>query len=252
MNRVLAHVWERSERPLSAVPRWILYLLAVALAAQIGWQLARRAEAPSAADLPLAPSAQALRFASFGETAALARLAMIWLQAFDSRGDNAISYQRLDYGRLLAWLDAILAIDPRNGYPLFAAARVYAENPDPQKARRVFDFIEAEFSRDPNRHWPALAHAALLAKHRLKDLPLARRYAAEIQRQATDLTVPDWATQMEIFILEDMNELEAAKVMLGGLLATGRIRDPDERRFLQGRLKEIEERMKGSAERPSR
>ena len=51
---------------------------------------------------------------------------------------------------------------------------------------------------------------------------------------------------MEIFILEDMNELEAAKVMLGGLLATGRIRDPEERRFLEGRLEEIERRLQGA------
>jgi hypothetical protein len=230
------------------VPGWILCLLAAAGAAQIGWQFARRAEAPSAANLPAAPSAQALRLASLGETAALARLAMVWLQAFDSRGDNAIAYQRLDYGRLVAWLGAILATDPRSGYPLSAAARVYAENADAQKARLMFNFIEAEFSRDPNRRWPALAHVALLAKHRLNDLPLARRYAAAIQRQTTDSTVPDWARQMEIFILEDMNELEAAKVMLGGLLATGRIRDPDERRFLQGRLEEIERRMKNPAE----
>jgi hypothetical protein len=32
--------------------------------------------------------------------------------------------------------------------------------------------------------------------------------------------------------------------MLGGLLATGRIRDPEERRFLQGRLEELEQRLK--------
>jgi hypothetical protein len=110
----------------------------------------------------------------------------------------------------------------------------------------MFDFIEAQFLRDPDRRWAALAQAALLAKHRLNDLPLARRYAAEIQRRTTDPTIPSWARQMEIFILEDMNELEAAKVMLGGLLATGRIRDPEERRFLQGRLEEIERRLQGS------
>jgi hypothetical protein len=240
-------VKSRTERPLSAVPGWMLGLLAAAFIAQVAWQLARRAEAPSAADLPPAPSEQASRLASLGETAALARLAMLWLQAFDLRGDNAIPYQRLDYAHLVAWLAAIQATDPRSGYPLFAAARVYAENADPQKARRMFDFIETEFARDPNRRWPALAHAALLAKHRLHDLPLARRYAAAIQRQTTDPTIPSWARQMEIFILEDMNELEAAKVMLGGLLATGRIKDADERRFLQGRLEEIERRLKGPA-----
>ncbi len=240
------------ERAFSAVPAWILGLLAAAIAAQVGWQSAWRAQLPAASDLPPAPSAAALRLAAFGETAAFARLAMLWLQAFDSRGDNAIPYQRLDYDRLAAWLGAILATDPRSGYPLFAAARVYAENPDARKARRMFDFIEAEFARDPNGRWPALAQAALLAKHRLHDLPLARRYAAAIQRLTTDPTVPDWARQMEIFILEDMNELEAAKVMLGGLLATGRIRNPEERRFLQGRLEEIESRLKGQKTGPAR
>ena len=30
---------------------------------------------------------------------------------------------------------------------------------------------------------------------------------------------------MEPFILEDMNELEAAKVMIGGLLASGQVKD---------------------------
>ena len=233
-----------SERPLSAVSGAILGLLAAALAAQIAWQLAQRAAAPAATDLPPAPSIQALRLASLGEPAALARLAMVWLQAFDSRGDNAIPFQRLDYSRLVGWLHAILATDPRSEYPLFVAARVYAENSDPSKMRQILDFIFEEFSADPNRRWPALAHAALLAKHRLQDLPLARRYAAAIQKLADDDSVPVWARQMEIFILEDMNELEAAKVMLGGLLATGRIRDPEERRFLQNRLDELERRPK--------
>ena len=50
---------------------------------------------------------------------------------------------------------------------------------------------------------------------------------------------------MQIFILEDMNELEAAKVMLGGLLATGRVADPAERRFLEKRLEELKQRAEG-------
>ena len=248
MNRFLAN----DARALTAVPGWILWLLAGAIAAQVGWHSLRRAGAPAASDLPPAPSAPALRLASFGEPAALARLSMVWLQAFDSRGDNATPYQRLDYARLIAWLRAILATDPRSGYPLFVAARVYAENANPEKARRMFDFIFEEFARDPNARWPALAHAALLAKHRQNDLPLARRYAAAIQRLTTDPSVPSWARQMEIFILEDMNELDAAKVMLGGLLAAGRIQDPDERRFLQGRLEEIEQRLKDPGVRPAR
>ncbi len=235
-----------NERPLATVPVWIRGLLAAALAAQFAWQASRRAETPAATDLPPAPSPPALRLAGLGESAAFARLAMVWLLAFDSRAGNAVPYQNLDYGRLIDWLGAILATDPRSNYPLFAAARIYAENNDPEKARRMCEFVFAAFGADPNRRWPLLAHAALIAKHRLNDLPLARRYAAAIQRQTTDPTVPSWVRQMEIFILEDMDELAAAKVMLGGLLATGRIRDAEERRFLQGRLEQIERRLKSN------
>ena len=233
-----------SARPVSAVPAWIVATLAAGLALHVGWQLGVRAPGSSAEDLAAAPSAALLRVASLGEPPALARLAMVWLQAFDSRAGNNIPYQRLDYSRLGAWLRAILATDQRSMYPLFAAARVYAENPDPAKSRQMLDLIYREFPGDPNRRWPALAHAALLAKHRLNDLPLARRYAAAIERQTTDESIPLWARQMEIFILEDMDELEAAKVMLGGLLATGRIRDPVERKFLQERLEELERKTK--------
>ena len=240
-----------TERPVGAVPAWVLWLLSAALCAQIAWQVARRPGAPGAADLPPPPTRQALGAASLGEPAALARLTMIWLLAFDSQGDNNIPYQHLDYARLSAWLRAILATDPRSGYPLFAAARVYAENPEPAKVRLMLEFIYEEFGAAPNRRWPALAHAALLAKHRLADLPLALRYAAAIAQRTSDETVPLWAKQMEVFILEDMNELEAAKVMLGGLLATGRIRDPEERRFLEGRLKALEGRT-GTPRSPAR
>ena len=232
-----------TERPIASVPAWLLALLVVALAAQIAWRASQAPRAPAAADLPAPPSPTALRLASFGETAAFARLAMVWLLAFDSRGDNVIAYKDLDYGRLRGWLHAILALDPRSQFPLFAAARVYADNPDAARTREMLDFIYSQFLEDPNARWPALAHAALLAKHRLHDLPLARRYASAVQRLATDEAVPLWARQMEIFILEDMNELAAAKVMLGGLLASGRIRDPGERRFLEGRLKELERRL---------
>ncbi len=231
-----------TQRALQAVPGWIRAALLASLAAQLGMQALRPPPAAAAQDLPPAPRAQTLRAASLGEPAALSRLAMLYLQAYDLGAGNALPYQRLEYGRLVQWLRAILDTDPRSDYPLFAAARVYAEVEDPAKCREMLAFIHQAFLEDPGRRWPWLAHAALLAKHRLHDLPLARRYAADIQRLATGPGVPLWAQQMEIFILEDMDELEAAKILLGGLLASGRIQDPQERRFLQGRLKELERR----------
>jgi hypothetical protein len=188
-------------------------------------------------EVPPAPSVNALRLASVGEREALARLLALYVQSFDLRRD---------YVHLLGWLRNVLELDPRSPYPLFLAARVYAESPDPSRVRLALDFVYQEFFRDPDRRWPALAHAALVAKHRLGDLALARRYASAVQRHTTSPEVPLWAKQMEIFILEDMNELAAAKIMLGGLLESGTVQDPAEVRFLQQRLQELEARITGA------
>ena len=232
----------RDERALRELPAWLWLALALALAAQLAWRAHEPSPSVRQADLPPAPSAAALRLASFGEPEAAARLAMLYLQAFDYGGANTSPYRRLDYGRLVGWLGAILELDPRSDYPLFAAARVYADTPDAAQSRRVLDFIYRAFLADPDRRWAALAHAALLAKHRLKDLPLARQYAAAIQRDTRSPDVPLWARQMEVFILEDMNELEAARIMLGGMLDSGAIHDADEARFLRQKLEELERR----------
>ncbi len=241
----------RDARALTAIPRWLWAFLLAALIAQVAWRAATRPGAPGAAELPPAPSAQALRLASFGEPEAAARIAMLYLQAFDLGGGSDTPYRNLDYRRLVAWLRSILALDPRSEYPLFSAARIYAEVPDPARSRLMLEFVHEEFLRDPNRRWPWLAHAALLAKHRLKDLPLARRYAAAVQRYASAPDVPLWAKQMEIFILEDMDEVEAARIMLGGLLESGAVRDADEARFLRQHLEELEARRAKGGAKPS-
>lgn len=226
----------RDQRPLAAVPAWVWTALAASLALQLALHLALGRPRVGAGDLPPAPSAGALRLAAFGESAAAARVTMLYLQAFDMT--------TVDYARLTAWLRRALELDPRSQYPLFTAARVHAENRDLARARVALEFVYEQFLLDPNRRWPWLAHGALLAKHRLKDLALARRYAAAIDRHTTAADVPLWARQMEIFILEDMNELEAARIMLGGLLASGQVTDPAELRFLQERLEALEAKAK--------
>jgi hypothetical protein len=233
----------RDERALGQVPRWIWLALAATLAGHVAWRAAEWHGAMRAEDLPVAPSPQALGLASFGEREAASRLVMLYLQAFDLGGGNALPFQRLDYARLIGWLRAAVALDPRSDYPLFSAARLYAEVDDASKSRLMLEFIHEQFLHDPNRRWQWLAHAALLAKHRLRDLPLARRYAKAIDRHTTAADVPLWARQMEIFILEDLNELEAAKIMLGGLLASGAVHDAGEARFLKQRLDELEARL---------
>jgi len=229
-------------RPLSAIPLWIIVLLFSGLAVQIAWQGWRGAPQAQIIDLPPPPSPLLLRAVSLGESELAARIAVLYLQAYDLRGGNSVPYQHLDYTRLIEWLRTIVQTDPKSSYALFSAARIYDENPDPTKCRAVLEFLHETFKRDPDRRWPWLAHAALVAKHRIGDLTLALRYARAIDGAVRDPRAPLWAKHMEIFVLEDMNEIEAARVMLGGLVASGQVRHPAELLFLQGRLKQLERR----------
>lgn len=231
-----------TQRPISGIPRAAVAFLALALAAQIALKIIAPRPSARAEDLPPAPGIRTLRLASFGEPVALAKGLMLYLQAFDYQSGTKIPYRDLDYDRLEAWLARILELDPQGQYPLLAASRLYAEVPVEAKQRSMLEFVYRQFLLDPNRRWPWLAHATVIAKHRLHDLPLALRYARAIQGSATAADVPLWAKQMQAFILEDMNELEAARLVIGGYIQSGQVKDPGELKFLDERLKELERR----------
>ena len=231
------------ERPVAQLPRWVVGFFVVALAVQLGLGSVQQRPQVRAEDLPVPPSADVLRLAAFGEPVALAKLLMLYVQAFDYQAGSRVPYRDLDYDRLGAWLGRILELDPSGQYPLMLASRLYAEVPDPAKQRKMLELVYREYLKDPNRRWPWLAHATVIAKHELKDLPLARRYAVALQKHTTIPDAPVWVKQMEPFILEDMNELEAAKVLIGGMVASGQVKDERDLRLLERRLQVLEERI---------
>jgi hypothetical protein len=241
MAALLHDAWRQRERPLAAVPRAVVLILLIALAAQIIWRVASPEPRAAAVDLPRPPSAAVLRLFSFGDPVTLARLLTFWLQAFDNQPGVSIPFRQLDYERVAQWLDRILELDPAADYPLLAAARVYAEVNDPARQRVMLEFVYRKFMEDPDRRWPWLAHAVYVAKHRLQDLPLARGYARALARHASAHAVPHWARQLEIYVLEDMGEIEAARILIGGLLESGEITDAHELKFLEERLRRLEE-----------
>jgi hypothetical protein len=223
-------------------PRSLLLAVLFALTLQILWQASRPPARARAQDLPPAPSPATLKLAALGDPVALSKATMLYVQGFDEQAGVSIAWRNLDYAKVALWLQRVLDLDPRSQYPLLAASEVYGSVSDPARARLMLDFVYARFTEDPNRRWPWLAHAALVAKHRLHDLPLARRYAAAIRMQATGPNVPAWARELEIFIAEDMNELVAARALIGGLLQSGQITDPNELKFLAARLDQLNQK----------
>jgi hypothetical protein len=230
----------REQRSWKTVPRPVLATLGIGLALQIGWHAVQPGPKARAEDLGTPPPAIVLRAASFGDPIFLAYALLLRLQAFDNQPGISIPFKDLDYPRVIDWLDALLTLDPLSQYPLLLASTVYAQVPDEAKQRLMLDFAYRRFMEDPVRRWPWLAHASVMARHRLQDLPLALKYAQAIADHARDPSVPSWARQMHIFLREEMGEHEAAKILLGGLLASGTIQDPHEAAFLLQRLEALE------------
>lgn len=216
------------------------------LVLQILFRIAQPGPTVVADQLQPPPPLKFLRLASLGEPIGLASALDLYLQAFDTQPGISIPFRQLNYRNITRWLDRISSLDPASGYPFLLASQVYSQVPDPARERIVLDFIFRKFHEDPVHRWRWLAHAAILAKHQLKDTPLALTYARAIAKEANDPSVPSWAKQMQIFLLEDLGRYEAAKVLLGGLLASGTITDEHEIRFLMERLKALENDEKSS------
>jgi hypothetical protein len=227
------------ERPVTAVPPPVIAVMVATLLIHMAWQASRSGPAAHADTLTPPYRVSTVRVLCGNEVIVAAQLSALYLQAFDNQPGISVPFRELDYSIVERWLDLMLELDPRTHYPLMMASQLYSQVPDAAKQRLMLDFVHRGFLADPERRWRWLAHAAILAKHRLKDLPRALRYADDLARHAP--RAPSWVRHMRIFILEDMGEREAAMVLLGGLLEGGEVTDPHEIRFLSQRLQSMKD-----------
>lgn len=226
------------QRPIAAVPRWVLIVFVAALAAYATGRAVQPRPTAAASALEAPWPAPALRALSMGELQAMSQFLTLYLQAFDNQPGVSIPFRALDYPRVIAWLDTALTLDPASQYSLMMASQLYGQVSEaPDKQHLMCDFVHRQFLARPDTRWRWLAHCAIMAKHRLKNMPLALRYADDIARHAGGAS--SWARQMRIFILEEMGETERAMVLLGGLLAGNEVTDGREIRFLAERLEKM-------------
>src|SRR5262245_6681651 len=112
-----------SERAISAVPGFVLGLLATAFCVQLALKAVEPRPHARATDLPPAPPASTLRLLDLGEPVGLAQLLSLYLQAFDTQPGISIPFKELDYGAVVPWLDRVLDLDPPGQYPLLMASQ---------------------------------------------------------------------------------------------------------------------------------
>lgn len=217
-------------------PRIVVASFLAALGLQIAYSISMRRDVAVDFELPKPPSALGFQVLSANESLAAAKLSTLWLQVFDSQAGRSASWSQLNYEFLVLWLQRLLQLDPDAQYPLLAATRLYGGAADLEKSRAMLEFVYARFQEAPAKRWRWLAEATVLAKHKLHDLPLALKYANALADTPKEAAVPSWARQLKWIILEDLGEMESARVVVGGLIASGEITDENELRFLSETL----------------
>jgi len=237
------HHFLHKDRPVRDVPKSVKVLLVLALIVQLLWHNIQEPVVARAEDLPPPLSTRTYVLSSLGEPIAASKFLNLWLQAFDNQPGASISFHQLDYHRLTHWLDTSLELDPRGHYPMLVAARVYGSVKNPEKQRIMMDYVFYKFNENPNKYWRWLAHVIITAKHELKDFDLALKYANALAEKATGKNVPYWAKDMKIIVLEDMGQVEAAKILVGALIDSKAISDPYELNFLTQKIKVLEEKL---------
>ncbi|MDH5394529.1 MAG: hypothetical protein OEY11_15195 [Gammaproteobacteria bacterium] len=196
------------------------------------WRDSEQSKKPAIVQLAEAPSSLSLQFMAASDSAFSYRLVLFWLQQFDVQSGQYISYRQLDYQKLTDWLEALSVLEPESQYPLLLAARVYSRVADTEKVRTVLAYIFKKFLQNADKNWRWLAEATVIARHTLKDQPLALKYATALADSSSS-EIPHWARDIRLIILEDMGEVEQVKLLVGALVASKTVTDANEIRFLE-------------------
>ena len=234
----------RAERPMRMLPRPLLAGFVLLFVFQaVNHHLGRERLEATYQPLTRPYSADAYRAMAMGSYRLLGYLLSLRLQLHDNQAGQHFRYSLMDYDLLVDWLETLSDIDTDSEYPMLLASRIYTQTGNPERLRKILGFIERRFDDNPQLHWRRLAEASLIAKHKLKDLDLALRFADKLAKQPASVKMPHWARDFQFLLLAELNETESAIAIIEALLQSGSVKDPDERRFLREKLSDFQQKL---------
>lgn len=214
-----------------------LLLIGVALMQLVFWSLTRTIRVEPEL-VPPAPTPEALDLLAFGDRQFLYRALGLEVQNFGDTGGRFTPLLDYDYARLGEWFDRLDRLDPVADYAPAIAAQYYGLTPTGADTVHIVLYLARHARRDITHKWRWLAQAAYMARHKVKDLPLA----LDLARELADLSnrypgLPVWTRSMPAFILAEMGETEAARLLLGAILESEPSLSPEEVRGMKGHIR---------------
>jgi hypothetical protein len=180
------------------------------LAAQVALSLALLPWRPPAEPVPPPPAAEYLALLTLGDAQAAYRLGALSVQNFGDTGGRTPPLAEYDYGRLVAWFDTLIRLDPDAWHVPVLAAAYYSQTPVAADARLVIAWLHRHALAQPAARWRLLAQAVHLARHQLADPALALTLARDLA--ALDVVaMPIWTRQLPAQIMAEMGDPEGAR-----------------------------------------
>lgn len=210
---------------------WLAVLLVVLVLAQgaIGYGL--RKVPPHYHVLGAAPGDNVFLAQNLGDAQFGFRMAGLRLQHAGNLDGHVLPYKDIDYRRLAGWFALFDRMDPQSSVTPTMAAFLFVATQNPEETRYLVDYLERHALRDPQHKWRWLAQAVHIARYRLKDRDRALGLARELAGLPVD-GLPYWARQMEVFILADLGEKQAARQILEKIAATDPNLPDNERQWI--------------------
>lgn len=195
------------------------------------------------AQLPHPLSAEIYQTVAHGSEKIWSYLLLLKVQLHDNQRGRHENYNNLDYKILSDWLLTLYQLNTESSYPAFLASKVYSQVKDKEKIKMMIEVIDKMFDQNPALNWRRMTEASLLAKHQLNDLSLSLEIANKVAELPATVKMPYWARDMKIILLDELNQLQSAQILISSMLQSGTVTDHDEIRFLQARLLKIQQQM---------
>ena len=232
------------ERSIKQLPIWLLLSFVLAFAIQVYHSYVSTVPLKAEfAQLSQPLSVGLYQSIAQGSEKLWSYLLSLKVQLHDNQRGRHENYRNLDYKILSHWLLILYQLNPESSYPAFLASRVYSQVNDKEKISMMITVIEKMFDQNPRLNWRRMTEASLLAKHQLNDLNLALKIASKVAELPRTIKMPFWARDMKFILLDELNQLESAQILISSMLQSGAVTDRDEIRFLQSRLLKIQQQM---------
>lgn len=164
---------------------------------------------PRWANVPPAPSEAGATAAFLGDKELAYRSIAITLQAFGNNTGQVMALKDYNYGNLGTWFDLEDKLDRVSDYVPFLAAYYFAGNQDSDKLMPVINYLRRVGTYHEKDKWRYLGQAVFLARHKMKNMPLALELSKELAATYKP-GMPAWVVQMPAIVASGMGEKEMA------------------------------------------